>query len=69
MSKNDDFWSFWGCKGDEMARNPLCNWVKDVFLVVSTHFQQNVKVLQISQNFGEMDLAHQVKFVFTWAKF
>ena len=48
-----------------MARNPLCNWVKDVFLVVSTHFQQIVKVLQISKNFGEMDLAHQVKLVFT----
>ena len=43
------FGHFGGCKGDEMARNPLCNWEKHVFLVVSTHFQQNVKVLQISQ--------------------
>ena len=38
---------------------------KRFYLVVSTHFQQIVKVLQISKTFGEMDLAHQVKLVFT----
>ena len=40
-------------------------WVKQVVLVVSTHFQLILKVAQNSQNFGEMVLVHQVKMVFT----
>ena len=42
---------------------------KKVFLVVSIHFQVNLKMTQNLKKIGEMVLVHQVNLVFTWANF
>ena len=44
-------------------------WVKKGFLVVSIHFQVNLKVTQNLKKIGEMVLVHHGKMVFTRANF
>ena len=47
-----------------MGPNSPYIWVKNVFLVVSNHFQVNLKVTQNLKKSDEMVLGHHGKMVF-----
>ena len=63
--KSDDFWVSGSSQRPQIGPKSPCTWVKKVFLVVSIHFQVNLKVTQNLKKIGEMVLAHHGKMVFT----